>query len=129
MFKVGQTVWCVLFGKGEVVRANNKGRYLVDVKFESDATTRTYTDDGRYSDGYSRTLFFSEPKIEAATEPPFVSELIGKMVVLKDKDGDGSVILGTVFKEDSDSVTFANTGIYYKRYCSIHVVSDTPVYS
>lgn len=69
-FKVGQTVWDVVYGKGEVVNILHTGlKYPVAVKFVDGK--RFFTEDGKLDEYYARTLFFSEPKIIAETKPLF----------------------------------------------------------
>ena len=69
-FKVGQTVWDVVYGKGEVVNILQTGlKYPVVVEFVDGK--RLFTEDGKLDENYARTLFFSEPKIIAETKPTF----------------------------------------------------------
>ena len=80
-FKVGDKVWCLMFGEGRVEEILNTGPYPIRVKFED--SEETYTTDGKlFHSGKNRTLFFSEPKVDAATERPFVPKLNGKFVVV-----------------------------------------------
>lgn len=70
-WQVGQEVFCLLRGKGVVVRAgdNDGAPYVVGVDFGY--TFDNYTIDGKiYDDHKGRVLFFSEPKIIAETKPP-----------------------------------------------------------
>ena len=81
-FRVGDVVWCLLYGKGEVTYIQYPATtYPVEVCFEN-GETFWYTQDGRYSEEFNRTLFFSEPKIEASVTRPFVPTLVGKKVVV-----------------------------------------------
>ena len=83
-FRVGDVVWCLHYGKGVV--SNTESFIEVDYGW----TAELYTPEGvhvatqeRMPDGYSlRTLFFSEPKIEASVTRPFVPTLVGKRVVV-----------------------------------------------
>lgn len=72
LFKEGQVVWDLLKGKGVVKTSYHYNQsYPVRVVFE-DGDYDFYTDDGKLEpEDKSRRLFFSEPKIEAATEPLF----------------------------------------------------------
>lgn len=81
-FKVGQTVWCVIFGEGEVERVVSADPYPVQVYFERIDDTYWYTADGKPNEYSNRTLFFSEPKIEAQEFP---SRYIGKTVLFMEK--------------------------------------------
>ena len=72
-FRVGDAVYCVLYGKGEVTYiSDDKSTYPIEVQLTNGEVIR-YTLDGKYSEDFRRTLFFSEPKIEASVTRPFVS--------------------------------------------------------
>ena len=77
LFKEGQVVWDVVYGKGVVDEIVDNLNYPVVVCFSDEIMA--YTVDGRTFETHGRTLYFSEPKIEAATEPLFE-------VVLKEND-------------------------------------------
>lgn len=80
-FKVSDKVWCLMFGEGVVVSVADDGRdYPVMVRVG--CQSHTYSQSGVLLDGGKRSLFFSEPKVDAATERPFVPTLIGKKVVV-----------------------------------------------
>lgn len=85
-WEVGQEVWCLLRGKGQV---NQVAESSISVWFNNFGAW-AYTKDGEFSvdSKYPRTLFFSEPKIEAELFPPkkpFVPILKkGDKVVLTD---------------------------------------------
>lgn len=86
-FRVGDIVWCLLYGKGEVssLMGDPEGyTYPVEVCFEN-GDGNWYTLDGKLDEVGNRTLFFSEPKIEASVTRPFVPTLVGKMVVVRQK--------------------------------------------
>ena len=68
-WQVGQEVWCLVFGKGVVSEVGmGYTTYPVKVDFEND--TIHYTLGGKLYFDRHRTLFFSEPKIEAEKFPP-----------------------------------------------------------
>ena len=86
-FQVGDVVWDVLCGKGEIISIEHLGdaSYPVQVNFENkNFDSVWFTEDGKRSTAFPRSLFFSEPKIEAATTRPFVPTLVGKRVVVKE---------------------------------------------
>lgn len=87
-FKVGDTVWCVVHGKGEVIRLDeDEDDYPVAVQLE-DGGVQYYTEDGKlYSDAVGRSLFFTEPKVEGSITRPFVPTLEGKTVLVHYKYG------------------------------------------
>lgn len=103
-WQVGQEVFCLLRGKGVVVRAgdNDGAPYVVGVDFGY--TFDNYTIDGKiYDDHKGRVLFFSEPKIEAEKFPPkkpFVATLKkGDLVVV---ETDLTTSIQEVVKETED---------------------------
>ena len=81
-FRVGDDVWCVLHGRGKVVRIDDVSINSVVVNFDT-ARFGCYLPSGKLSAFMQRTLFFSEPKIEASVTRPFVPTLVGKRVVVK----------------------------------------------
>lgn len=82
-FRVGDVVWCVLYGEGKVTDIFENCDFPVEVIFP-DGYVVQYTADGQYNTGANRTLFFSEPKVEASVTRPFVPTLVGKRVVVKE---------------------------------------------
>ena len=83
-WEVGQVVWDVRNGRGIVKSTEYKGGYPIFVEFDlkdfdGENATACYTLDGRYTKMQMlRSLFFSEPKIEAEKFPPkkpFVAKL------------------------------------------------------
>lgn len=82
-FQVGDTVWCVAYGKGKVTTIDDDV-YCIGVE-SSGSGVIYYTKDGRLSTGGNRSLFFSEPKVEAAVTRPFVPTLVEKKVVVQQR--------------------------------------------
>lgn len=80
-FKVGQTVWCLIYGEGKVVQIKSRGAYHITVEFNN-VDEQYYTHEGKYHVDGNRTLFFSEPKIEAQEFP---SKYTGKTVLFRNK--------------------------------------------
>ena len=79
-FRVGDVVWDTVYGKGKVVFLDDDEQ---PVKVVYDAGDHNwYTQNGNMSPEMNRTLFFSEPKIEASVTRPFVPTLVGKRVVV-----------------------------------------------
>ena len=104
-FKVGDVVWCLIYGKGIVKNILDQyTMYSVIVAFENGENIMTYTQDGKVSSSSKRTLFFSEPKIEALTTRPFMPTLIGKKIVVTLYNG--SSFVGEVLDEDKDFILF-----------------------
>ena len=85
-FRLGDPVWCLIYGKGEVYSIMNNLQdrtYPMEVIFEN-GDGNWYTLDGKLDEAGNRTLFFSEPKIEASVTRPFIPTLMGKRVVVKE---------------------------------------------
>lgn len=59
-FKVGDTVYCFLYGEGKVITLHGDSTYL-EVQFKN--ATGTYTIDGRLTKERPRTLFFTPIEI------------------------------------------------------------------
>ena len=77
------TLWDLVYGKGCVAYISNlSAMYPVEVDFETGYST-WFTKDGKIDEAGNRTLFFSEPKIEASVARPFVPTLVGKRVVVR----------------------------------------------
>ena len=73
MFKVGQKVWCAIYGAGVVTESQYviEGVYPVEVKFNDDFT-RVYTSDGKYYDGSNIVLFPYPIEITKAVTKPSI---------------------------------------------------------
>jgi hypothetical protein len=114
-FKVGDTVWCVINGKGTVILASTGEAYPVVVQFKN--RRDSYTEDGKMFMGWGarRALYFSEPKIEGATERPFIPTLIGKNVVI-DHARHGIITL-TIKEESADEILGTNGVVFNKDNC------------
>lgn len=128
-FQVGDVVWDVLDGKGKVTAVVHLGdaTYPIEVHFDN-GLIGWFTEDGRCDEGYSvRSLFFSEPKIEAAVTRPFVSTLVGKRVGLIPKHDESLFWIYTVHKEDADKIYVDNDddSYYFKEdLAAIYEVSS-----
>lgn len=113
-FKVGDVVYCLIWGKGIV--KNIYGQYVmypVTVDFENGGNIRTYTHDGKVSSSSQRTLFFSEPKIEALTTRPFTPTLVGKKVFVEKKFGVSASF--KVISEDHEVLICEENCVHYKN--------------
>lgn len=122
-FRVGDEVWCLHYGKGVV--SNIESFIEVDYGW----TAELYTPEGVHvatqetmPDGYSlRTLYFSEPKIEASVTRPFVPTLVGKRVVVQEPACHDMVI--NISWEDQ--YKFGNDNhAFYKEKCVAFEVSN-----
>ena len=117
MFKVGQEVWCLLYGKGKVVKVDNTDAYPITVEFDN-ADCQCYTYDGKYHVYCTRTLFFSKPKIEAQEFP---SKYAGKTVFLVDPCGSHGPF--KITKEDADYI-YTQGFCFYKEDYHIYIVEQ-----
>jgi len=111
-FRVGDEVWDVFYGKGKVTSVSIDS-YPVRVDYADGKDYNYYLKDGRIDLGRPRTLFFSEPKIEAAVTRPFVSTLVGKRVVIEILGALPKVV--QVLKEDSDRIYTTTEGHYWTK--------------
>ena len=73
MFKVGQKVWCAIYGAGVVTEIQHviEGVSPVEVKFNDDLT-RVYTSDGKYYDDSNIVLFPYPIEITKAVTKPSI---------------------------------------------------------
>lgn len=114
LFKEGQVVWDVVYGKGVVDEIVDNSTYPVLVCFSDEIMA--YTTDGRTFETHGRTLFFSEPKIEAATEPLFEPVLKqGDVVIAVDNNNQHSTLALTVTGEDEHFVKTQELGVMGKQ--------------
>lgn len=121
-FKVGQTVWDVIYGKGEVVNVlQNVLKYPVVVKFVDG--TRHFTEDGKSDERHARTLFFSEPKIIAETKPAFVPKLKAGNLVIFASIVTTEIIPAWVKEEREDSV-ISSIRTFSKKEWNVYSVGE-----
>ena len=74
MFKVGQKVWCAIYGAGVVAEVDGEsavGNYCIDVKFK-DGLSISYTNDGKWSDEGNIVLFPHPVEIVKAIIKPSI---------------------------------------------------------
>lgn len=109
-FEVGDTVWCLIYGKGVVVGIlDDEPKHPVCVEFPDTGFRAVYyTVDGKYHYKGNRTLFFSEPKVEAATAKPFVSKILNSYVAYVTLGGELGI--GFVIEDNESSFTIAYNG-------------------
>ena len=120
-FKVGDKVYCAMFGEGRVIAiGTGYESYPIHVEFSSD--TEDYTYDGRLYTYANRTLFFSEPKIEASVTRPFVSKLVGKRVVINTQYD--LCITGVVKIESSEYLTIDGCRYAKEELDSIYEITS-----
>jgi len=110
-FQVGDVVWDVIHGRGEVTNLNT-GPFPVRVYCACIDDYNYYTLDGKLDSDGPRTLFFSEPKIEGAVKRPFVPTLVGKRVVI---EVEAHAEIANVFKEDAERIYTSTEGHYWTK--------------
>lgn len=82
--KVGDKVWCIRSGWGEIGEVGWTDRCPIYVRFPC-GEFKSYTVDGLYNDeDLSRTLFWAEVVIDAPVKPVPQLEVDGKVVVWND---------------------------------------------
>lgn len=120
MFKAGQTVWCILRGKGRVLSVKDSGPEWQQgpvVRFPIGHVEGLTTQDIRYTlDGkthayaVNRALWFSEPKIVAEAAPKWERMFaVGQKVVVMGPSWTAPAICH-VNGEDQGSVLLAGHG-------------------
>ena len=94
MFKVGQKVWCVMFGEGEVTKIlTSSTRYPLTVKFPG-TSVEHYTLDGKYMTYVAQTLFpYPVEIIKKVTKPSTNWEHVDSKFNYLAEDYDGSAFL------------------------------------
>ena len=116
-FRVGDVVWCLLNGEGQVISTENDrwSDFNIEVQFKQleKGETWFYTEDGKLNERQNRTLFFSEPKIKASVTRPFVPTLVGKRVVVRYFD-ETWTRHPVVVTEETEEKIFTKNDSYYK---------------
>lgn len=82
-FKVGDTVYCTMYGEGFIEHIDENGDYPVSVAFKNGAI-KSYTKHGRFYAEVNRTLFFEEIPIpeSAYVRPKWRAEKGGKYFLI-----------------------------------------------
>ena len=98
MFKVGQTVWCLIYGQGVVTDVDSKRAeetYPVLVKFQDyDELHISYTMEGRYHSQGNITLFpYPVEVVKASIKPSINWEHVSSEFNYLAEDADGVVFL------------------------------------
>lgn len=136
LFKEGQVVWDLRNGRGVVEEITNDERYPVKVRFDlkemdGGEITDHYTADGRYVNTQTvRSLYFSEPKIEAATEPVFEPVLKkGDVIIAVDKNGERATLVLTVTGEDEHFVKTVEYGVMGKQQWDFYRIGEKIIFN
>ncbi len=117
-FRVGDVVWDTAYGKGKVVFSDDDTQSVKVVYDNGDI--KWYTQSGKMSPKMNRTLFFSEPKVEASVTRPFVPTLVGKRVVVRQK-GCRHVMLNITF--ETPDIFGDDEGAFDKSLVEVYEVS------
>ena len=135
-WEIGQEVFCLLRGKGVVHQIYNTGMDWsegVDVYFRNHGVIR-FKFDGTTGIGFNRSLFFSEPKIEAEKFPPkkpFVPVLKKGDVILVKSSGYKEGIVRTVYEELEDKIVIDAKGDFHAKsqIHSIHRIGEEIIFN
>ena len=85
-FKVGDNVYCLLYGEGVVEMTDLQGDHSIWINFEKGSIP--YTHDGRFYTDCERTLFFSKPDVlGGGRTSPAISEATQKAIALLKQQG------------------------------------------
>ena len=127
-WEVGQVVWDVVYGKGEVARVDESFYYPVGVVFDN-GDSADYTLCGEIDEQTKRSLFFSEPVITADLYPPkkpFTPTLKkGQMVVIKGKNCFEDGCVRYVHSEQEDRIYTEENSYFLKAdIAAIHCVGE-----
>jgi hypothetical protein len=86
IFKVGDSVYCALFGWGVVSNIDESTIYPICVDFKNDSNI-SYTFNGRYYKNSKQTLSFTEYILENfSQERPVELPKVGELCLVRDKD-------------------------------------------
>ena len=121
-FRVGDVVWDTVYGKGEVVFLDDDEQ-CVKVVYDS-GDHNWYIQNGKLSPELNRTLFFSEPKIEASVTRPFVPTLVGKRVVVRYFDDTWTPHPVVVTAETEEKIFTKSSSDYKSDIVEIYEVSS-----
>lgn len=130
MFEVGQEVWDVIFGKGEVVAYDEESdsAYPVKVRFKN-GRVETYTEKGKALKDCKRSLFFSEPTVTAELYPTKKHSMLKvcDLIVVKDKRCSEAVVV-SFLKEDEDRIHYVyddgQKDYSYKKNVSVYLLDE-----
>jgi hypothetical protein len=87
IFKVGDSVYCIICGWGVVSTIDKSGDFPVRVDFK-DESNIGYTTDGRYYANAKRTLSFTEYILENfSQERPIVLPEVGELCLVRNNGG------------------------------------------
>lgn len=121
-FKVGDVVYDVAYGEGKIekISVTIDRDYAYQVMFPCITYFVFYDCNGVMQGAKNRTLFFSEPKIEASVKRPFTPTLVGKTVYVEFYDDEpGHGYLWRVKGETATHIDFHESHSYSKSVMTI----------
>ena len=84
IFKVGDRVFCTIYGWGIVIRNESNSFYSVYVEFDNSSRTK-FTYDGRILKESNQTLSFTEYTLQGfSQERPIVLPEVGELCLVRD---------------------------------------------
>lgn len=116
-WEVGQEVWCVACGRGTITRITTEEDtdYPIVVDF-TNGDRDYYTIGGKLHTDGGRTLFFSEPKVEAELYPPFVLTFNREdIAVLVCRGTSLKIPVAVVVHEETETMLLADNGTAYNK--------------
>jgi hypothetical protein len=106
IFKVGDSVYCALFGWGIVSKIDEHKIYPVCVDFKNKLNV-CYTFDGRYYENSKRTLSFSEYILENfSQERPIELPKIGEDILVYDENNNEWILRQFLKYDEGSSYPF-----------------------
>ena len=86
IFKVGDSVYCLIYGWGIVSAIDKCGDFPVDVDFKDESNVG-YTTDGRYFANAKRTLSFTKYTLQGFSQKrPIELPEVGELCLFRDSD-------------------------------------------
>lgn len=121
MFKVGQKVWCVMFGEGVVTSVLPEGaKYPVEVNFGGGVYDH-YTIDGRYTPNATQTLFLYPVEIIKKVVKPSINwEHVAPEFNYLAEDSNGDAFL----YEKKPFITMTTFGSRGGEIAEVHILAS-----
>jgi len=84
-FKVGDKVYCVIYGWGKITEIETEGIYPIEIVFDANVGARYYTSDGRYQQISQPTLSLTEYTLNGfSQERPIELPELGEEIMVSD---------------------------------------------
>mgnify|MGYP002660636114 CR=1 FL=1 len=127
-FKVGDEVYCLLYGAGVVEDISTfEDFYPVRVRLDDCSTCMSYTTSGLYNNDQQRVLFHSKPEVLGGARlkpstPEYKGQYVGKQVTIISKRDPSHALLAVVDSETSTSICTLDGILFYKADNDIYIV-------